>query len=97
MGEYIERKAVLLATDILDEYLNDCERLYFVKQIKNIPTADVVEVRHGHWIEKVVKPEWLDDDVEIYYVCSVCECNDFGKSPYCPFCGAKMDGKGEGE
>lgn len=42
--EYIERKAVLLATDILDEYLTDCERLYFVKQIKNIPTADVVEV-----------------------------------------------------
>ena len=60
-----------------------------------VPAADVVEVRHGHWIEKIVKPEWLDDDVEIYYVCSVCECNDFGKSPYCPFCGAKMDGKEE--
>lgn len=44
MAEYIERKAALLATDILDEYLTDCERLYFVKQIKAIPAADVVEV-----------------------------------------------------
>ena len=42
--EYIERETVIKCTDILDEYLNDYERLYFVKKIKEIPTADVVEV-----------------------------------------------------
>ena len=42
--EYIKREAVVKTTDILDEYLNDYERLYFVKAIKNIPTADVFEV-----------------------------------------------------
>ena len=53
-------------------------------------TADVVEVRHAHWIE---------DDREA--TCSDCKCVTFNWAAwsfdYCPFCGAKMDGKGEGE
>lgn len=53
-------------------------------------TADVVEVRHGHW-----KYLWLDA------VCS--ECGYINEAdavtrcrtdpPYCPKCGAKMDGE----
>jgi hypothetical protein len=55
-----------------------------------LPTADVVEVRHGHW-----KYLWLDA------VCS--ECGYINEAeivtrcrsdpPYCPKCGAKMDGE----
>lgn len=60
------------------------------------PTEDVVEVRHG---------EWLDDSCD--YVCSVCRAAysdeirymnrnfEFEMPNYCPNCGAKMDGKGE--
>ena len=91
MPEYIEREAVLLATDILDEYLNDCERLYFVKQIKNIQAADVAEVRHGEWNDNIIG------------FCNVCmECgaivertaikNHSGELNYCPNCGADMRG-----
>lgn len=67
--------------------------------IKNAPTAEVAEVRHGKWVAET-----------IYYKCSLCGENayvdqfayvdglaedydavtDFGWR-YCPHCGAKMD------
>jgi DNA-directed RNA polymerase subunit RPC12/RpoP len=59
------------------------------------PTADVVEVNHGEWLEK----EEVYGDV--YYTCSNCN-NDWTTidgTPqdnfmnYCPNCGAKMDGE----
>jgi rubrerythrin len=58
------------------------------------PTADVVEVRHGHWIEHIEKPSWLEDDVEVYYNCSECGTSHWSiEPPYCPECGARMDGE----
>lgn len=55
---------------------------------------DVVEVRHGHWIERIEKPSWLEDDVEVYYDCSECGTSHWSiMPPYCPECGAKMDGE----
>lgn len=57
-------------------------------------SADVVEVRHGHWIEHTVKPDWLEDDVEVFYNCSECGSSHWSIiPPYCPNCGAKMDGE----
>lgn len=58
--------------------------------LDNIPTADVVLVKHGHW-------HW---SVECFHdVCSCCahlsnDSNDLENYPYkfCPHCGAKMDG-----
>ena len=49
--------------------------------------------RKGEWIERVEKPEWLEDDVEVYYECSCCGIYNFGQSHYCPGCGAKMSGE----
>ena len=58
------------------------------------PTADVVEVRHGHWIEHTAKPDWLEDDVEVFYNCSECGTSHWSITPpFCPNCGAKMDGE----
>lgn len=58
-------------------------------RLETMPTADVVEVKHGEWKRK---------GQDIY--CSVCgnesAYNPFGASKfsdYCPNCGAKMDGK----
>ena len=51
--------------------------------IDNTPEADVVEVRHGHWVE----------DGE-YQVCSECGEEhhwDEYRATYCEDCGAKMD------
>lgn len=62
-----------------------------VADIENAPTADVVEVKHG---------EWLHENGEM--VCSVCGEEAlmdevYYESPYCPDCGAKMDGKSNSE
>ena len=59
------------------------------KLIANAPAADVVPIVHG---------EWLHKNGEMY--CSVCGSEAlmdevYYKSPYCPDCGAKMDGGNE--
>ncbi len=62
------------------------------KGVDLIPTADVVEVKHGEWIAE------QNPDGTFYCLhCSVCD-DDFSKigikfyTNYCPKCGAKMDG-----
>lgn len=55
--------------------------------MNKIPTADVVELRHGEWI-------WTEngeEDYEQFWVCSVCGEKDYIETNYCPNCGAKMD------
>ena len=61
------------------------------------PAADVSEVRHGEWVHTDKAFSWRSKDE-----CSECGYHqkdrinlDFYK--YCPNCGAKMDGKGEGD
>ena len=60
----------------------------YISFIKKSPTADVVEVRHGRWINE-----------NFYTHCSACGkmaiYDKYGQeveSDYCPHCGAKMDG-----
>ena len=59
-------------------------------------TADVQEVKHGRWIEKPF--EFRCWGITTYSsvtdtVCSVCgeSAIEYAESPYCPWCGAKMD------
>lgn len=58
--------------------------------LDNIPTVDVVKVKRGEW----VKPECET----LYRLYSGNKCSECGfvycgdKTPYCPNCGAKMDG-----
>lgn len=71
-------------------------------KIVDMPTADVVEVKHGEWIDK-----FNGRFVNPTYICSVCgekallECyiNELDHWKYrqslsirCPHCGAKMNG-----
>lgn len=51
------------------------------KHINAMPSADVAPVVHGKWIKGPSNP-----------YCSECfvECRD--ETPFCPKCGAKMDG-----
>lgn len=88
-GEYISREAAINRLNENWRRTNTgsiAEACYSaaIDSIHLIPAADVVEVRHGHWIE--------DGDVQI---CSECgeehEWVDY-RAPYCDTCGAKMDG-----
>ena len=61
----------------------------FAAIIDSVPAADVVEVRHGQWINE--RQEGLGS--------FSAECSQCGKRTlayfhyfYCPSCGAKMDG-----
>ena len=92
--EYIERGAT---TNAVVEYY--WKNLHIsshglAKSINDVPTADVVEVKHGRW-EK-------HKTMHGFVYCSACkdvyldaEWLADGKWGYCPNCGAKMRGDGE--
>ena len=91
MSEYIERESLISNLKDLPEQ-ERIEYMGIYDCIKSQHTADVVEIRHGKWIES-----------SCYNICSVCEkyvhaWNDDGdlqEFAYCPNCGAKMDGDTE--
>ena len=74
---------------------NHIDRTVDCNDIMRFPLADVQEVKHGKW---TVQHEGAYKRAKCY--CSVCG-NPNGikgmvssqKKPYCPNCGAKMDGK----
>ena len=110
MAEYIEREALLKKIcnscdgycDIVDCDCVNCKsehRCDFVVEIADAPTADVVEVKHGEWLQTTEPLGW--NDVECVE-CSVCHdswimdedlcLEDYATHwHYCPTCGAKMD------
>ena len=55
--------------------------------LEQMPTADVQEVRHGHWID-------VNGDRRIFE-CSVCGGISCCNQAYCNECGAKMVSKDE--
>ena len=96
MPEYIER------SDAADYFEKSKQTMWHKDDVaatlsgKSIPAADVEVVRHGEWNENIIG------------FCNVCmECgaivertaikNKSGELNYCPHCGARMDGKGDGE
>ena len=73
--------------------------LYVAKWLDFLPSADVVEVRHGEWIYHECVSSY--DGLKSGYACSVCnsfvedeyfEAEEFHKK-FCGNCGAKMDGE----
>ena len=116
MAEYIEREAAL---EMLNKSLSFCENELDlgayrtgcisatrddIGNIKHIPAADVVEVRHGEWISAEGTSKGQK------FICSICKGVSYYPQPtrdkkwvkhcgysHCPHCLAKMDGKGEGE
>lgn len=88
MTDYIIREAAL--ADF--EACNAENPRWTPQRVKTLllrqPAADVAEVVHGWWIPlPSMAPE---------YACSVCERDytwgELEEAPYCPNCGAKMDG-----
>lgn len=88
MDEYIERSEAIEfikhnTPNINGETTVKC----VVRSLKNVPAADVAEVKYG---------EWVYGHYDIPH-CSECgtEIKRGMISPYCPCCGARMDGEGE--
>jgi hypothetical protein len=101
MGEYIEREAVKEAAweGFINNLAEDQGMYGYLAGLVNkvfdaIPTADVVPVRHGRWIEQ---PRDFDLCGVAYYQCSECGKEQQASSNYCQFCGARMDKDGDGD
>ena len=105
MTEYIERMtAISEACKGCSEEFSDepCEpsECRLQQRLFAIPVADVVEVRHGEWVcVNESENVWMCDGKngcgnEILLLEGTPNDNEWN---YCPNCGAKMDGKGEGE
>ena len=86
---YIEREALKaeLKKKIESSHNARCAVIEedFIAIIDDMPAADVVEVKHGHW-EKLKDGYWCSN-------CCILEKDLKQEYNYCPNCGAKMDGK----
>ena len=100
MAEYIDRenfrfevinKPLKSKHAFTDDYCNGAEDMkhHILQLFDDAPAADVQKVKHGKWIY---------DTAHGAIACSACGCINLGyngrpKPNYCPYCGAKMDGK----
>ena len=64
------------------------------EMVRDIPSADVEPVRHGHWI-MLHKTHGVDEDSDYDWRCSKCnhvDCHNISvEVPYCWHCGSRMD------
>ena len=110
MAEYIEREALQrnINEDIeaCGEEDSVCRPVAYgsilglkmaMAYANTLPAADVVEVRHGKWLPIEIEEEFYSCiDKRTVYKCYLCGRYEDKQEPYCN-CGAKMDGKGDGE
>lgn len=92
MAEYISRDtaiARLTKLEVTDKLatMADAKR-----GIADMPAADVAPVRHGRWETHYRSGTTVSKGV----VSGCCDMWNGWKTPYCPNCGAKMDGETEG-
>ena len=97
MAKYIEidnavKTAIEICVKVKGQGITQFDAVEIADAMEGIPTADVVEVKHGWWISH------YDDlfPVESTQECSICHEEEFislCNENYCPNCGAKMDGE----
>lgn len=96
MARYVDTDALNWWDDLFMKGKNDSGVWVRYKDvesfIKNAPTADVQEVKHGKWIKRYFggSPLWDEETV-----CSECLHTGSEHFSYCPNCGAKMDKEDE--
>ena len=87
--DLISRAAAIEAFDDkrVERNYGDVSPESVIKVIESIPAVDAAPVVHGRWVNK--------NEEGIYgpTYCSVCDFElRIDDMPYCPMCGAKMDG-----
>lgn len=91
------RKMAMCEPQYTMETKKDVETL--MRLIEDAPLVDVAPVRHGRWVP--FSYDGYTNGYPVYdeWECSECHfaCEGEGEPPlnYCPYCGAKMEGKNE--
>ena len=101
MAEYITKEAAIEVfewgdADVIEAYGDGCDfgfsRGAIKSAINSIPAADVAPVVYGRW-EQDADGDWYCTNCdEVVAICESGRERTYRK-PYCPNCGAKMDGK----
>lgn len=101
MTDYISREAALEVLKTDNYIMAGGDKAYLVympyrdmvRHLQNLPAADVAPVVHGRWVH----PD-PNKRPTISGICSICRWeahffeDDIVGEPYCPHCGATMDG-----
>lgn len=95
--------ALVDAYDIWDAYTQGFGEAFEMAEdvLDEIPTADVVEVKHGKWIDKEGDDEGACSQCRFNILDIVDSCwgmfsdkfDPYEDAKYCPNCGARMDGE----
>lgn len=96
-GDLISREA--LVSEFAEKCVGECSVCIFgiytgsdlpsCGLIEKAPAVDAEPVRHGRWVRQ--------DETFTRFMCSACKARNYeGYEKYCPDCGAKMDGEGNG-
>lgn len=102
MAEYIERETAVRAV-MAAKWVDGSDGAMAMEIVASPAAADVAPVRHGQWDGE--GDGYADGElvIDVWY-CSCCgHCIDDGTDDptilpnYCPNCGARMDGAGNGE
>lgn len=93
MNDYVKRSDVInyvcqfCKDQHADELCDQWDVCQLFTRISNVPSADVVEQKHGEWEETKIY-----DGFSYFTIYKDTECGYevSRKSNYCPWCGAKM-------
>ena len=67
-----------------------------IADVDMLPTADVKEVKRGHWIVSKTEHGWNCCEYPAEYTCSECGRVNPHEETFCPECGADMRGDTDG-
>lgn len=72
-------------------YVNDASIVQFV--LSHTPTIDAMPIVHGKWEATIIEVSDRTFRTGAPH-CSLCGCQAYNRTIFCPHCGAKMDGDG---
>ena len=82
MSRYIDADKMIADIKAMARVYDGITTEEIIDYLEKYSSADVVEKKHGRWVH------WTGG-----YECSECTYPTDYTTPYCAYCGAKMDGK----